>query len=350
MVDFRRTVSLSFFFKFFLKVNSHLAEGLLNASELSLLEDHEWSEVSSGSQSFSTYPEKAPVGDPVIHVNSLKQVSGQAVYASDIPLMVGELHACYVYSTKAHAKILSIDAQPALNMAGVVDFITAKDIPGRNIGGMPHLPDELLFAENEVHAIGQVIGAVIAADAVTARLASRAVKIQYEELSATTQLRQAIEAKAFDSKPRTFKFGDPDAAWAQCDHVIEGEVSNGEQNHFYLETHSCVAYPGEDKEITIIAGVQGLADPTRTIAQILNIPINRIEMKVKRLGGAFGGKETRGTHPAATCAVAARKCKRPVRMVMDRDDSTCTIDMFPRSSNSDRLYQTWFVSEIDMDF
>lgn len=88
-----------------------------------------------------------------------------------------------------------------------------------------------------------------------------------------------------------------------------------------METHSCIAYPGEGKEVSIIAGVQGLRDPQITIAQVLNVPFNRVDLKVKRLGGGFGGKETRGIHPAATCALAAKKLGKPVRMVMDRDDS-----------------------------
>lgn len=201
MIEFRRTVSLSFFFKFFLSVSASILSESLAASEARILENHDHTEASTGKQVFATYPHKAPVGDPVVHLSAIKQATGEAIYASDVPQTAAELHACYVFSTKAHAKLINVDATAALKIPGVQGFFCAKDIPGRNIGGLAHLADEVLFADGVVHAVGQVIGVIVASDASTARLASRSVKIQYEDLPAILTIAESIRQKAFEFVP-----------------------------------------------------------------------------------------------------------------------------------------------------
>ena len=63
------------------------------------------------------------------HVAALKQCTGQAQYTDDIPVQQNELFGCLVLSTKAHAKILSVNAEPALDIPGVVDYVDHKDLP-----------------------------------------------------------------------------------------------------------------------------------------------------------------------------------------------------------------------------
>lgn len=132
---------------------------------------------------------------------------------------------------------------------------------------------------------------------------------------------------------------------SRCDVVIEGEVRSGAQEHFYLETHACLVVPREDNELCVYASTQ---NPTASqvwpsgtdsfpqklrfsfqmlrqifqaaIAEVLGIPRNRVEVKAKRLGGGFGGKETRCVPLTVWAAVAARKTRRPVRIALDRDE------------------------------
>ena len=74
------------------------------------------------------------VGRPVAHVSAFKQVTGEAQYLDDIPSLDGELHAGFVFSSRAHANITSVDAQDALKQPGVTHFFSAKDIsPERNM-------------------------------------------------------------------------------------------------------------------------------------------------------------------------------------------------------------------------
>ena len=105
---------------------------------------------------------------------------------------------------------------------------------------------------------------------------------------------------------------------AKADHVVEGETFIGAQEHFYLETNITVAFPGEGKEMEILTSSQ---NPTRTqyvVADVLGVPANRVNVKVKRLGGGFGGKETRNIFISAAAAVAAQKMGVPVRLALDR--------------------------------
>ena len=81
----------------------------------------------------SQVPDDQPVEDlvgrPVVHVSALKQASGEALYLDDIPPRANELHAGFVFSTRAHARITSVDAQEALKEPGVTHFFSAKDLP-----------------------------------------------------------------------------------------------------------------------------------------------------------------------------------------------------------------------------
>lgn len=82
--------------------------------------------------------------------------------------------------------------------------------------------------------------------------------------------------------------------FAQSDHVISGEVHMGGQEHFYLETQACICVPkNEDGEMEVYTSSQNVSHSQHLIAEVLGVPSNRIVCRVKRLGGGFGGKETR---------------------------------------------------------
>lgn len=92
------------------------------------------------------------VGRPISHISANKQVSGEARYVDDMPKLKNELYAGLVMSTRAHAKILNVDASEALCMPGVWGFLSAKDI-GKgetNRFRIVTATDEVVFAEDEV--------------------------------------------------------------------------------------------------------------------------------------------------------------------------------------------------------
>lgn len=114
--------------------------------------------------------------------------------------------------------------------------------------------------------------------------------------------------------------GDVEAAFAGCDHVLEGEVKMGGQEHFYLEPHASLVIPQEEDEYLCISSTQAPTKHQQVIAGCLQIPASKVVSKTKRLGGGFGGKETRGAFGHVAAAIAAYHTGKAVSVVFDRDE------------------------------
>jgi xanthine dehydrogenase/oxidase len=123
---------------------------------------------------------------------------------------------------------------------------------------------------------------------------------------------------------RVIQSGEPiDDALAKAKHVFEGTVRMGGQEHFYLETGGSLVIPRED-EYEVFSSCQNMRELQEHVAEVLGIPSNRVTARVKRLGGGFGGKETRPVHLAGCLAVAAQKTGQPIRCSLDRDEDIMT--------------------------
>lgn len=172
-----------------------------------------------------------------------------------------------------------------------------------------------------MQGVGYPIGIIVAKTHRQAEEAARAVQVKYEELPAIITIRQAIEKQSFWRPPQVIQRGeDIDTVLAKCDHVVSGEIEVGGQDHFYLETQVSHVEPGENKEVVIHASTQNPSETQSIVAEVLGIPSNMVVCKSKRMGGGFGGKETRSIFVSAAAAVAAKKLQRPVRIVLDRDE------------------------------
>jgi len=262
-----------------------------------------------------------------------KHVRGESQFIDDITVPQGTLYAAVFDSTISHGKILNINIEEAKLTAGVRVILTSKDIPGINqVGGI--IPDETLFAEGEVHFVGEPIGIVVADSYERARKAVRKIKIDYEKLPAVYDPREAFEQGKLIMPPRIFSFGNVDDTWDKCDFVIEGKVESGGQEHLYLETQGSIAIPEEGGRIKLISATQSPTSVQRTVARVLGVEMNNIEVDVLRLGGAFGGKEDQATHWAVMAALAAHRLNKPVKLVLNRmDDIRMTGKRHPYSSD-----------------
>ena len=179
------------------------------------------------------------------NIDSIGHVTGRSVFTDDIPLTNGTLFGVVVASGIAHGAIKSIDFSQALEMPGVVRILTCTDIPGENqIGGI--LPDETLFAEKEVHFIGQPIALIIADSEFNARRARKKIHIEYDEFEAVTDPRVAKEKRLLLFPPRTFALGNVAEAWQKCNYIFEGSADSGSQEHLYLETQNAYAVHAEN--------------------------------------------------------------------------------------------------------
>ena len=99
--------------------------------------------------------------------------------------------------------------------------------------------------------------------------------------------------------------------------TLSGALKVGSQYHFHLETQSCLVTPSEDGQYEIRCASQWQSMVQRGISRALNIPMNKINTKIYRLGGAYGGKISRPNMVATACAIAAHALRRPVRIVLD---------------------------------
>ena len=266
------------------------------------------------------------------NIESVGHVTGKSVYLDDIPVQKGALHAVVFGSPVAHGKIVYLDFSHALAIEGVERIITWRDIPGKNqIGGI--IDDETLFAENEVHFQGQAIALIVARDEHTARKAVKRVDMKIEESEAIFDPRIARQKGHLLIPPRTFKKGDIESAWAECEYIFNGEVESGGQEHLYIETQGSLAYPVDNNSIKIHSSTQGPTIVQKTVARVLGISMNRIEVEVARVGGGFGGKEDQASGFAAMAGLASYLINKPVKLSLHRsDDMRMTGKRHPYSS------------------
>uniref|UniRef100_A0A8D3DLR3 xanthine dehydrogenase n=1 Tax=Scophthalmus maximus TaxID=52904 RepID=A0A8D3DLR3_SCOMX len=315
-VEFRRSLTLSFLFKFNLEILQKLREAVGLCSKKSLLC------YPAFTQRDPTQPSDLdPVGRPIMHRSAISQATGEAVYCDDVPRTDGELSLALVTSSRAHAKITGLDASEALRIPGVVDVITAKDIPGTKVLTMFGYDEELL-AEKEVSCVGQIVCAVVADTRAHAKQGAAAVKVSYEDLpDPIFTAEEAIEKSSFFEPRRMIEKGSVTEAFKSVDRVHEGEIRVGGQEHFYMETQSMLVIPiGEETEFNVYVSTQWPTFTQGTVAKMLGIPSNRVTCHIKRIGGAFGGKITKTSILASIASVAAWKTNRAVRCVLDRGE------------------------------
>ncbi|POI33689.1 hypothetical protein CIB84_002559, partial [Bambusicola thoracicus] len=233
--EYKKTLIVSFFYRFFLEVLQSLKT--VNV------------ELSQSPQD--------PVGRPIMHQSGIKHATGEAVYIDDIPSVDGELFLAVVTSSRAHAKIVSVDTSEALKEPGVFDVITANDVPATNEFHYSDDP-EIIFARNKVICVGQIVCAVAADSYAHAKQAAAKVKIEYEVLEPVIlTIEDAIKHNSFFEPKRKLEHGNVDKAFETVDHILEGEIHIGGQEHFYMETQSVLAIPkGEDKEMDVYVSTQ----------------------------------------------------------------------------------------------
>ncbi|XP_016406925.1 aldehyde oxidase 6 [Sinocyclocheilus rhinocerous] len=253
-----------------------------------------------------------PVGRPMMHRTALSQATGEAVYCDDLPQTDSELFLVIVTSSRPHAKITHIDFSEALKLPGVVDVITAKDIPGKRFRTFIGYDEELL-AEDEVTCVGQMVCAVVADSKPHTKRGAAAVKISYEDLQDRIfTVEEAIEKESFFLPRRKIERGDVEKGLREAEQVYEGKIV------YHIDFSEALKLPGVVNVITAkdIPGKR----INESVAETLGIPSNRVSCHVKRLGGAFGGKVTKTAILASITAVAAWKTGRPVRCVLERGE------------------------------
>jgi xanthine dehydrogenase large subunit len=258
------------------------------------------------------------VGKNIPHDSAAGHVSGESVYIDDMAPLRGELIVDFVWSPVAHGRIRGIDFGDAASFA---QLFTYRDLHHNLFGAI--IQDEFLLAEEVVSFIGHPIVVVAAESRALIRKAKAAIKLDIEELEPVFTIDEAKRRGLFIGKTMTIKRGDVDGVFKSASNILEGTFINGGQDHFYLESQAALAVPGEFDQLTVHSSTQNPSEVQDVIAHLLGLPINKVTVVTKRMGGGFGGKECQATHPAAIAALVAHKLKRPARIAYNKDDDMC---------------------------
>src|SRR5690606_15408721 len=173
----------------------------------------------------------------------------------------------------------------------------------------------------KVHFWGQPIFAVIAETRDQARRAAQLVRIDYRDLDWLPDVRAAQAAGGkLVTEPLKLERGDVDDGLNSAPRSVNGSITIGGQDHFYLEGQIAFAVPGEDEDVTLYSSTQHPSEVQLMVAAVLGVRQNAVTVNIRRMGGGFGGKETQGNLFAAVAALAAKKWNRACKIRPDRDD------------------------------
>ena len=266
-----------------------------------------------------TVIKSAAVHSPLAHDSAALHVTGAARYVDDTPEPGDLLHLAFGQSAEAHARILSMDLEAVRTAPGVVAVFTAADIPGAN-DVSPVAGDDPLLAEGLVTHVGQSLFLVAAVSARAARRAARLAKVEYGPLPALITIDQARDAGALIESSQRMGHGDVEAALAGSARRLEGRIEIGGQDHFYLEGQIAIATPGEQGAMHLLSSTQHPSEVQHLVAHLLRLQQSDVTVEVRRMGGAFGGKETQAALYGGAAALAAARTGQPAKIRADRDD------------------------------
>jgi xanthine dehydrogenase large subunit len=252
------------------------------------------------------------------HDSAAGHVRGSAIYVDDMREPAGTLHLAVGGAPKARGRVSTLDLAAVRAAPGVVAVLTARDVPGKN-DVSPIKGDDPMFADGIVEFHGQVLFAVAAETRAAARRAVRLAKVEIEAETPLVTVDAALAAGSRVLPDQAFTTGDVAAALAASEHRVAGTLRIGGQEHFYLEGQVALAVPGED-EMQVYSSSQHPSELQHIIAHVLDVPNAAVTVEVRRMGGAFGGKETQAAQWAAIAALAARLTRRPCKIRLDRDD------------------------------
>ena len=258
-------------------------------------------------------------GAAIPHDSAELHVSGSALYTDDIPEPQGLLHLAVGMSQKAHARIRKLDLSAVLAAPGVVAVMSAGDIPGENNCG-PVVKDDPILAPGLVQYAGQAVFAVAATSVTAARKAARLARIRYEELEPILDPLQAVAKGSFVLPTETIRRGSSRKRIDAAPHRLKGRVRLGGQDQFYLEGQIAMALPREGGDLFVYSSTQHPGEVQHLVAAAIGKKSKDVIVECRRMGGAFGGKESQPALIACIAALMAQKTGKPCKLRLDRDD------------------------------
>ena len=258
------------------------------------------------------------VGKTIPHDSAVGHVTGSAPYIDDLARREDELFVGFVGSPIACGTLRSIDIQAAKDLQGVIAIYTHADVGAHNVFG-PLIRDEPFLAERQLLYVGQPIAVIAAESSESMEQAKRLIEINVQTQEPIFDIREAMQRDAWIGPERRIQRGDADSELTKATHRLSGEFEVDGQEQFYLESQAAAAIPGEQGQLVIHSSTQNTTEIQTLVAEVLDLSQHQVVCICKRMGGAFGGKETQAAIPALMVALVAQRTGRAARIVYDKD-------------------------------
>jgi len=267
-------------------------------------------------------------------------LTGAGRYVDDIKLP-GMLHAAFVRSPLAHARVISVDAEAARALPGVVAVLTGADLETMTVPGPDTLmalmgwagptPEFTLLATDKVRLVGDPVAVVIAESRYVAEDGCELVEVEYDDLPPVVTAAFALDptspplfANLGDNIARPHsrtEFGDVAGTFADADRVYDFHIDVHRHQNVPMEGRGCVAsYDADLGVMTVIAATQSVHVSRLAVATRLGIAPDKVRVLAGDIGGSFGLKIGASREELAAAA-ASRLVGRPVKWVEDRGEN-----------------------------
>ncbi|KAJ8955360.1 hypothetical protein NQ318_003457 [Aromia moschata] len=306
--QFRKNLAIALLYKYILSITptKHISKNHVSGGNIL----HR--PVSIGTQDFDTNKALYPLSQPIPKIEAVYQTTGEAEYITDMPDLPNQLFAAFVLAKATpSSKILKIKKEKsdgivkrALALGGVVAFFDKYDIPGKNTFTPK---DVFLSVEEELFYHSQPVGIIVATSHETAEKAADLGKKK-----PVLTIRDILE-RGITDKLTHDRIVEPKRQGKNVKYTVKGTFDVSWQYHFHMETQCCNVVPKEDG-LDMYPSSQWMDLSQNAAAAVLNIPANKINVVVRRLGGAFGAKIIRNSLVSSATALAAYKLKKPVKM------------------------------------
>ena len=275
------------------------------------------------------------VGRSVTRTDTLEKVMGAAKFVADIAfpgLLQGKIMRCSL----AHAHIRRIDVSKALALTGVKAVLTHENVPRVLHYGSPHprsasVTKDQYILDDRVRYWGEGVAAVAATSVEIAEEALDLIEVEYEPLPAVFTIEDAMAEgapKIHDNglsgndvlSPVVIKRGDVEKGFHEADLILEGEYDLGRPMPAYMEPNVCACQWDANGKLTVWTSTQSAFMVRGALAEVLELPLNKVRVLVDHMGGGFGAKQDIFQHEFL-CALLAQRAGRPVRIEFTRKET-----------------------------
>ena len=267
------------------------------------------------------------IGGSMLRTDSIPKVTGAARYVEDM-VMPGMLHGAVLRSPHHHARLISLNVEPALRQPDVLAVLTAEDIRGENgLGDYSQEEPVLCPVGGTVRMVGAPVALVVAETPAALKAGLAAIEVGYEILPHVFESDEALAPGATHIAGRgdnvltsyAVQHGDLDAAFADSAAIVEAEYRTAFLEHSALERETLLGYYDAEGRLTVTGGNHEPFYQQKYIANALALSPEQVRVIMPPTGGSFGGKQD--PWPFIATALMTQAVQRPVRLVYSRTES-----------------------------